>query len=202
MPKKHKASQRLLPRQKKFCDEYLIDLNATAAYKRAGYKSRTEKSAGVKAVKLLGNARVKAYLAEKSKIATEKNELSADRTLEEVRRLALSDPRQLFRADGGLKEIPELDAETAACVASVEVEELFEGRGDEREHIGRVKKIKLWNKNTALDQAMRYHALYKDPGSEENPLVVYGIDPKKLTLEQLVRYRKHPELAITDRQAK
>jgi phage terminase small subunit len=36
MPSKYQKA--LSPKQKRFVDEYLIDTNATAAYKRAGYK--------------------------------------------------------------------------------------------------------------------------------------------------------------------
>ena len=51
----------LNPKQERFANEYLIDLNATAAYKRAGYKGQG-KSAEVAACQLLGNVRVSAYI--------------------------------------------------------------------------------------------------------------------------------------------
>lgn len=46
-------------RQKKFCDEYLIDCNATQAAIRAGYSPKTAK---VTAAKLLTNANLKTYI--------------------------------------------------------------------------------------------------------------------------------------------
>ncbi len=51
----------LTPKQKRFADEYLLDLNATAAYKRAGYKGKG-KSAENAASRLLGNVRVAQYI--------------------------------------------------------------------------------------------------------------------------------------------
>lgn len=48
-------------RQKKFCDEYLIDCNATQAAIRAGYSQKTAK---VTAAKMLTNANLKTYIDE------------------------------------------------------------------------------------------------------------------------------------------
>ena len=48
-------------RQKKFCDEYLIDCNATQAAIRAGYSPKTAKVTGAK---MLTNANLKAYIDE------------------------------------------------------------------------------------------------------------------------------------------
>lgn len=48
-------------RQKRFCDEYLIDCNATQAAIRAGYSDKTAKVTGAK---LLTNANLKAYIDE------------------------------------------------------------------------------------------------------------------------------------------
>lgn len=70
----------LTPKQKAFCDEYLIDLNGTRAYK-ATYKSvKSDAAARVNASRLLAKANAKEYIAEKmKKIQSEK---TAD--LEEV----------------------------------------------------------------------------------------------------------------------
>lgn len=57
-------------RQKRFCDEYLIDCNATQAAIRAGYSAKTAKITGAK---LLTNANLKAYIEEQlEKIHNEK----------------------------------------------------------------------------------------------------------------------------------
>ena len=57
-------------RRKRFCDEYLIDCNATQAAIRAGYSAKTAKITGAK---LLTNANLKAYIEEQlEKIHNEK----------------------------------------------------------------------------------------------------------------------------------
>jgi hypothetical protein len=71
-------------------------------------------------------------------------------------RLGFSDIRQFYREDGQLKEIWEMDQYEAAAIESIEVEELFAGRGDDRHQIGRLKKIKLQPKMPALEALMRH----------------------------------------------
>ena len=44
----------------------------------------------------------------------------------------------------------------------MDVSELFEGRGEDREHIGYMKKIKLWDKLAALRLAMLHLGLLKE----------------------------------------
>ena len=64
---------KMTPKQKRFCDEYLIDLNATQAAIRAGY---SEKYAHTNANKLLQNTTIKDFIAER--MAEKESELIAD----------------------------------------------------------------------------------------------------------------------------
>ena len=63
---------KLSAKQKRFCDEYLIDLNATQAAIRAGY---SEKTADQQGSRMLANVKVQEYLS--SKMADKDNELIA-----------------------------------------------------------------------------------------------------------------------------
>ena len=65
----------LTPKQKRFADEYLIDLNATAAYKRAGYSVKGT-TAEVNASRMLGNAKVAQYV--QSAMDKRSNDLGID----------------------------------------------------------------------------------------------------------------------------
>lgn len=56
-----KDASKLTERQKRFAEEYLIDLNATAAYKRAGYAGKGN-GAEVNASRLLSNTKVQQYV--------------------------------------------------------------------------------------------------------------------------------------------
>ena len=60
-------------KQRKFCDEYLIDLNATRAYKLAYPNVKSESAAMSGASRLLRNVKVKTYIDEQlEKISSEK----------------------------------------------------------------------------------------------------------------------------------
>lgn len=52
-------------KQKIFCDEYLIDLNATRAYKAAYPKVKKDSVARANGSRLLTNANIKSYIAER-----------------------------------------------------------------------------------------------------------------------------------------
>ena len=65
--------KRLTENQKKFCDEYLIDCNATRAYKAVYKTCKKDETASACSSKLLRNAKVKKYIDEQlAKINSEK----------------------------------------------------------------------------------------------------------------------------------
>lgn len=149
----------LSPKQQRFVAEYLVDLNATKAAERAGYSAKTARAQGSR---LLTNADIQSALKEALEKQQNRLSLSADRVLLEFMRVAYSDPlRDVFDKDGrmlGLHDIPE-DARRA--VASVEVEERFEGRGEDAERYT-VRKVKFWNKNEALSALGKHLKLFTD----------------------------------------
>lgn len=66
-------------RQKKFCDEYLIDLNATQAAIRAGYKEKTAYSQGQR---MLKNVEIKTYIEEQLERLHNKKTADAQEVIE------------------------------------------------------------------------------------------------------------------------
>lgn len=151
--------KRLTPKQLRFVQEYLKDLNATQAAIRAGYSSRTAMQQGSR---LLSKAEVAQAVAERADRVTAKAEVTVERIVQEAAAIAFHDARKLFRDDGTLKDPHELDDETAAAIAGLEVEELFEGRGKAREHVGRLHKVKRWEKTKALELLAKYRKMFDD----------------------------------------
>ena len=78
---------RLTEKQKRFVDEYLIDLNATQAAIRAGY---SEKYANTNAPKLLQNTAIKEYIQERKADRVERTEITQDMVLRELAIIAFS----------------------------------------------------------------------------------------------------------------
>jgi phage terminase small subunit len=156
----------LTPQQQRFADEYIIDLNATAAYKRAGYKGKG-RSAENAASRLLGNVGVKQYIAKRIKDREQRTEITQDRVLQELARIAFFDIRKLYNEDGSLKRPDQLDDDAAAVLAGVDVVEMQGGAdigGDDGvKHVAMfTKKAKVFDKGAALALAMRHLGMLKD----------------------------------------
>ena len=137
--------------------------NATQAAVAAGY---TPGSAAEKAGwRLSKDVRVATALehrrAAELERAQEATGVSIERTLRELGRICYFDPRKLFDDKGNLKPVHELDAETAAAIAQVEQFEEFQGRGEDRELVGYTKKVKVFDKNPAIDKAMKHLGLFE-----------------------------------------
>lgn len=152
---------KLTAKQQLFVAEYLVDLNATQAYLRAGYKV-SENVAAVNAQRLLRNAKIQRKLSQAMKEREKRLEVSQDRVLKEYAKLGFFDPRKLFNDDGSPKGIQELDDDTAAVLAGLEVMEIWEGRGEDRQFAGYLKKYKLADKKGALDSIARHLGMFKD----------------------------------------
>ena len=78
----------LTPRQQRFVDEYLVDLNATQAAVRAGYSKRTAEQQGPR---LLGNVGVAAAIAARMKVRSERLDIQADNVLQAIAKIAFAD---------------------------------------------------------------------------------------------------------------
>ena len=155
---------KLTPRQEQFAREYLIDLNGTQAATRAGYSAKT---ANEQAVRLLANVSVQSLIAELQAARSKRTEITADRVLQELARIAFFDFRKLYRQDGSLKAVHELDDEAAAVLAGVDVVEMAGGAkiggGEGIEHMPMfTKKTKIPDKVAALGLAMRHLGMLKD----------------------------------------
>jgi phage terminase small subunit len=82
----HIDIKKLTPKQKKFCEEYLIDLNATQAAVRAGYSPRT---ANPQAARLLANVSVKQYIQSKQDKLQAQTEITQEFVLSSLQKVAL-----------------------------------------------------------------------------------------------------------------
>jgi phage terminase small subunit len=88
------------PKQRQFVAEYLVDLNATEAAKRAGYSHATAHSAGPR---LLENVEVKAALEQAMTKREVRTLVRADRVLDEIGSIAFAKITDVVR--WGVKEV-------------------------------------------------------------------------------------------------
>jgi phage terminase small subunit len=154
----------LTPKQERFVQEYLIDLNGKQAAIRAGYSVRR---AEVTASELLADRKVSEAVAAAQQRRAQRVEITQDRVLQELARLAFFDVRKLYREDGSLKSPNELDDDAAAVLAGIDVVEMVGGAdvsADEGvQHVPMyTKKAKVWDKAAALGLAMRHLGMLND----------------------------------------
>lgn len=152
----------LTEKQKRFCDEYLIDLNGTRAYKDAYPSVKKDETAAAASARLLRNVKVKAYIEKRMADREKRTEITQDRVLKEYAKIGFFDPRKLFNDDGQPKDISALDDDTAAALAGLEVLENFEYEDGEKIFAGYTKKYRIVDKKGALDSLARHLGMFND----------------------------------------
>lgn len=158
----------LTAKQQRFCDEYLIDLNATQAAIRAGYKQKTATAIGCEN---LTKPYIQEYIQAKQKDLQSATGITQERILTEYAKIAFSDIRRLFDDNSLLVAIKDIPDDIAACLSSVEVDQLWGATMDGREQIGDTKKVKMWDKMKALDSLGRHLGLFAKDNEQSKPEV-------------------------------
>lgn len=152
------AEGKLTPKQERFVAEYLVDLNASQAAVRAGYRG----DPNTIGPRLLANVGVRSLIEKGKAKRIERIEITQDEVLLQLRRILSFDIRTLYNEQGGMKAPHELDDAAATVLVGVDVSEEFEGSGEDRVHVGYMKKAKIPDRTAALALAMRHLGLMKD----------------------------------------
>jgi phage terminase small subunit len=191
--KQRRLAKLATPKQRLFVREYCCHLNATKAAIAAGYSEKGARQAGAR---LLTNVNVSAEIAKLTQKACEKLEISAENVLRELARLAFLDPRKFYDANGSLRNVTELDDDTAACISGMEVEDIFRGRGSDKEKTGTCLRIKFADKGTNLERLGRYLKLFTD--KVEHSGTVEHVDLSHLSESQLLEIERILQSANAD----
>lgn len=162
-------------KQKRFVEEYLIDLNATQAAIRAGY---SPDSAAVIASENLKKPNIRAYIDKAIAERSKRTGINADRVLRELAKIAFVNAPDVINLDDATLREDAAQDDTAA-IASVKVKMIPtpEGQGIERE-------IKLADKLKALELLGKHLKMFPDK-MELSGKVDTGSDKLEAILEQL-----------------
>lgn len=170
------AKQReLTDKQERFAEEYLVDLNVTAAAIRAGYTAR---SAGQTGHKLMKNDQIAALIqAGRERISTTV-EVTQDAIAAELALLGFSnmlDYITIGKDGDAYVDLSNLTREQAAAIASVEVEDWVEGRNGDARDVRKVR-FKIADKRGALMELAKLLGFVKTrhevTGKDGGPLLV------------------------------
>lgn len=166
-------------KQKRFAQEFLIDLNATQAAIRAGYSEKTAKSQGNR---LLTNADVSKAIQKGKAKREQRTEITQDRVLQELARIGFSDIREAVSFGGtaydddgegqgvqvALKSSAEMDEGTAAAISEVAL-------------TAQGVRVKMHDKLSALDKLARHLGMLNGSGAKdaEAPALTININAKE-----------------------
>lgn len=150
----------LTPRQARFVEEHLIDLNAKEAAIRAGYSNKTAKQLGHKTLQA---PEVQEAVTAAMEARSKRTGVTADRVLEELADIGfggMGDYATIDPDSGRLVlDMSALPEGGTALIQEVTQEEWIDGRGDKAERV-RKTKIKLYSKLEALEKLARHLKLY------------------------------------------
>ena len=112
-------------KQKKFAEEYLIDLNATQAAIRAGYSPKRASEQGYQLLqKTTVSKEIEKAMAERSR----RTGINQDRVIRELARIAFVNPKDVINSDdASVKENASED--DLACIQSVKVKTMDGAKG-------------------------------------------------------------------------
>lgn len=153
---------RMTAKQKRFCDEYLIDLNATQAAIRAGYKKETAYSQGQR---LLKNVEVQKQIEENKKNLCKRVEVTQERVIEELSYIAFakaSDYARVIEKDAMDDEGNPVKYRTVEPILTDELTE------EQKRAIAVIKKgrdgfeIKPYDKTKALELLGKHLGMWTD----------------------------------------
>lgn len=168
-------------RHELFCQEYIVDMNATRAYETV-YNAK-KNVAGANGSRLLENAEITKRIKKLTQDRLDRLRITQDRTLAEIARLAFVDISKIFNEDGSLKPIKNWPKDARRAVSSIEVEELYDHEDKRKISIGQVKKVKFVDKKGSLELLGKNLKLFTEKVEHSG----------KITLEDLVAASRKKE---------
>jgi len=152
----------LTRKQSLFVAEYLVDLNATGAAARAGYRNATSSDIGYKNLR---NPKIRAAIAKVQAPHLARLGIDAERLMVELARIATASVLDYMHigADGDpVVDFSQLDRERAAALSEVTIEAFPHARDSERRGVRKIR-FRLHDKLAALRELAHLLDLPRGP---------------------------------------
>jgi len=151
--------------QKMYCEGVMDGKSYTQAYMDAGYQCNSSSSASAAASKLNGNPEVIAYMTERRREVQERTNITMERTLKELARIAYSDLREVMSWDrDGVAFVPSTDLtqDQAAAIQVVKSRRrIRRDKDDEGETETIEMEVRMHSKLEALEKLAKVQGLYQ-----------------------------------------
>lgn len=153
-----KVFNTLSPQTIKWIELVIAGTNPSDAYRMA--YEYVGKNAPHLARKLAVRKDVSAIITEYRALLSDRFKITEPKILAAYARMAFADIRDCFNEDGDMLQLKDWPRELADLVAGFDYEDLFEGAGKERKHVGQTVKIRLNNRQAALDALAKTQGLF------------------------------------------
>jgi phage terminase small subunit len=164
----------LSPRQARFIEEYLVDLNATQAAIRAGYSARTARSIGQEN---LTKPDIAAAIEAAQRSRSARTGITTDMVIAELAKIGFANMADYMKPTPGgdpYLDFAALTRDQAAALQEVTVEDYIDGRGDNARDVRRVK-FRLADKRAALVDLGRHLGMFvnkhQHTGKDDGPII-------------------------------
>ena len=154
----------LTDKQKRFCEEYVIDLNATQAAIRSGYSKDT---ANVQGSQNLSKLNIQEYISQLQESKSEELNISQNMVLQELMKVAFGDVKNYFDDMGRLIDINELENQISASIKSVTVQQEKTTIQGEAFVESSIKKIESYDKLKALEIINKMLGFYEKDNAQK-----------------------------------
>lgn len=160
-----------------FCREYLIDLNATQAAIRAGYSQETAGSIGSEN---LTKPEIQDYIQDLKEKRSKRLEITSDKVLIELGKIAFSDLRKVYGVDGQLLPIQSIDDDTAGAISALKSYEEKVTPPDSDEQIIQItnREVKLHDKIRALEMIGKHIGFFEKDNVQQAQAIISALPLK------------------------
>lgn len=165
------AGKKLSPKQKRFCEEYLVDCNGAGAAIRAGYAPKAAKE---QASDLLTKPNIKKYIAELQFNLRQKTEITAEMVVKELAKIGFANIQDYLGADNTTVDLSAIDRQVAAPIAGVKVTTTTGGQGDFK-WTAKAVEFKLADKKGALELLGKHLGIFEKDNNRKLT-VIKGIE--------------------------
>lgn len=157
----------LSSKQKRFCEEYILDMNGTRAAIRAGYSTKT---ARIQSAQMLRIAKIQDYLSELRSEQTKRTQINADAVLKELAAVGFSKITDVVDIDDdNIVFKKKITNEAKASIQSVSVSKAITEQGETRR-----LSVKMHSKISALKELGVHFGLFNDFNGAIATLKQYG----------------------------
>ncbi len=181
----------LTDKQKLFADEYLIDLNATRAYKAVYKNCKSDEAAAAAGARMLRNVKVAEYIEQRMKDRERRTEITQDKVINELAAIAFSNGADFAQVvdepmivEG--RYVPDPDTGKLRTWETVKITPTDQLPDDKKKAIAGIKMGKNGIEVATCDKVRALELLGRHLGMFKDKIEISGLSEEKSKLDSLI----------------